>query len=95
MKKSQAQSITTLQVSPDEDRRKRMKQYSIAMSVRMVCVILCFFVPGWWLLVCAIGAIVLPYLAVVLANNGSRVAPSRIQPPAGVVAVREPQGDNR
>lgn len=95
MKKSQAQSITTLQLSPDEDRRKRMKQYSIAMSVRMVCVILCFFVPGWWLLVCAIGAIVLPYLAVVLANNGARTAPTSIQPPAGVIVVREPRSDQQ
>ena len=46
-----------------------MINYSVAMSIRMVFVILCFFVQGWWLLFTAVGAILLPYVAVVLANN--------------------------
>lgn len=47
-----------------------MRKYTIAMSVRMVCILLIFVVPGWWMWVFAIGAIVLPYIAVVLANVG-------------------------
>ncbi|MGV8968848.1 MAG: DUF3099 domain-containing protein [Microbacteriaceae bacterium] len=63
------QSITSLPESPEVDRRRRMINYSVAMSIRMIFVILCFFVQGWWLLFTAIGAILLPYVAVVLANN--------------------------
>lgn len=63
-------SITTLPPSPDDERRSRMRKYTIAMSVRMVCILLIFVVPGWWVWFFAIGAIVLPYIAVVLANVG-------------------------
>ncbi|HEY8912985.1 DUF3099 domain-containing protein [Lacisediminihabitans sp.] len=62
------QSITSLPRSPQDDRRSRMVQYSVAMGIRTVCIIACLFTPGWWLLLPAIGAIVLPYIAVVLAN---------------------------
>ncbi|TFD67573.1 DUF3099 domain-containing protein [Cryobacterium sp. Hb1] len=62
------QSITSLPASPESERRNRMIKYSIAMGVRIVCIVLMLFVQGWWLLLCAIGAIVLPYFAVVVAN---------------------------
>ena len=40
------------------------------MSVRTVCVIGAIFIPGWprWVLIA--GAVLLPYVAVVLANAG-------------------------
>jgi hypothetical protein len=60
-----------------------MRAYSTAMSIRMACFILVFFVPGWWKLVFGLGAVVLPYVAVVLANVGSKGASSAINP--GVV----------
>lgn len=69
MKKQQ--SITSLPASPDEERRSRMIKYSVAMIVRVVCFALIFFVPGWWRVLPALGAIFLPYLAVVIANVGS------------------------
>jgi hypothetical protein len=47
-----------------------MVNYFIAMSIRVVCIILCLVVPGWWAVIPAIGAIVLPYIAVVIANVG-------------------------
>ncbi|MCW4384418.1 DUF3099 domain-containing protein [Salinibacterium sp. SYSU T00001] len=65
---AQPQSITTLPRSPDDDRRSRMLRYTIAMSIRVVCIFACFFTPGWWLLIPAIGAVVLPYIAVIVAN---------------------------
>ena len=40
------------------------------MGVRVACVIACFFVQGWWLLACVLGAVLLPYIAVVIANVG-------------------------
>ena len=62
------QSITSLPLSPEAERHSRMVKYSIAMGIRVVCIVLMLFVQGWWLLVCAVGAIVLPYIAVVIAN---------------------------
>lgn len=64
----QPSSITSLPRSPEDDRRSRMIKYSITMGIRVVCVVLCLFVRGWWLLICAAGAVFLPYVAVVLAN---------------------------
>lgn len=62
------QSITSLPRSPEDDRRARMLKYSIAMGIRVVCIFACFLTPGYWLIIPAIGAVVLPYIAVVLAN---------------------------
>ncbi len=62
-------AITSVPMSPDEERNARMVKYSIAMGIRMVCIAACFFVPGWWLLIPALGAIVLPYFAVIAANT--------------------------
>ncbi|QEO15961.1 DUF3099 domain-containing protein [Agromyces intestinalis] len=70
--KSQQHTITSLPPSPEEERRARMVKYTIAMSIRVVCIVLMLFVQGWWLAVFAAGAIFLPYIAVVLANVGSQ-----------------------
>ena len=61
-------SITTLQQSPDEERRARFIKYTVAMVIRVICIVLMLFVQGWWLLLCAAGAILLPYFAVIVAN---------------------------
>jgi hypothetical protein len=74
------QTITSLAESPHDDRRRRTIQYSVAMTIRLICVILCFFAQGWWLLVTGLAAVLLPYVAVVLANN--------VAPKAGTVVVR-------
>lgn len=69
------QSITSLPRSPEDDRRARMVKYSVAMGIRLVCIFACFLVPGYWVIIPAMGAVVLPYIAVVLANvTNSRVA---------------------
>jgi predicted tellurium resistance membrane protein TerC len=73
-------SITTLPPSPDDERRSRMRKYTIAMSVRMVCILLIFVVQGWWVWFFAAGAIVLPYIAVVLANVGDGRSGGAVQP---------------
>lgn len=62
------QSVTSIEVSPEQERKGRILRYTVAMSVRMVCVVLMFFVQGWLLWVAAAGAIFLPYFAVVIAN---------------------------
>ncbi|NUP75094.1 MAG: DUF3099 domain-containing protein [Sinomonas sp.] len=65
-------SITTAAPSHSEDMRKRMVRYATAMGIRMVCIILLFVVDGWFKLVAAIGAVFLPWVAVVIANAGDR-----------------------
>ena len=45
-----------------------MVSYTISMALRLVCLYLCFVVPGWWILIPATGVIVLPAIAVMLAN---------------------------
>lgn len=76
------QSATALPTSPEDDRRSRMRKYSIAMSIRMACLILVFFVPGYWKLIFGLGAVVLPYVAVVLANVGANIASQPVAPVA-------------
>lgn len=62
------QSLTSLPVSPNEERQTRVGQYVIAMLLRLVCLYACFFVPGWWVLIPVVGVVVLPLVAVAVAN---------------------------
>lgn len=93
MQKKQ-QSITTLPQSPDEERRQRMVRYSVAMAVRMLCFILIFLVPDWWKLVFGIGAIVLPYFAVVVANVSMKPAAGVVERPGAIIRI-EPRPEDR
>jgi hypothetical protein len=63
------QSVTAVGISPDVERRARMRKYSIAMTVRMVCIVLGVVLDGWMMWVAFAGAVFLPYFAVVLANT--------------------------
>lgn len=85
------QTITSLPVSPEDDRHRRMIQYTVAMSIRLVCVAACFLVQGWWLIIPALGAIFLPSIAVILANNvGATRVTRAVTPPSRVIVVSEP-----
>jgi hypothetical protein len=64
----ETQSLTSLPVSPNEERKTRLGQYLIAMGLRLVCLFLCFVTPGWWILLPVVGVVVLPLIAVGLAN---------------------------
>lgn len=82
------QSITSLPETPEEETRRRQRQYSIAMGIRVLCLIACLFVRDWWLLIPALGTIILPYIAVVLGNVGGArrtpvEAPTALELPPG------------
>jgi predicted tellurium resistance membrane protein TerC len=79
--------ITELPSSPDEDRRARMIRYFVAMGIRMVCLVLCVVIPDWWRVIPAVGAIVLPYFAVVVANNASRRLTGPVRRPGSLMPV--------
>ena len=83
--KAQPQSITTLVDSPGADRRRRMIRYSVAMGIRMICIVMMLFVQGWLLIVCALGAIFLPYFAVILANAATAPRQATVEGLSGVV----------
>jgi Protein of unknown function (DUF3099) len=74
------QTATALPLSPQQDRRSRMRKYTIAMSVRMLCLIGVVLAPDWWRFLFGTGAIFLPYVAVVLANAGSTGASTPVHP---------------
>lgn len=95
------QSITSLPVSPEAERHSRMIKYSVAMGIRVVCIVLMLFVHGWGLVLCAIGAIALPYFAVIVANvhsspNGAQVLrPGGVEVYRGESSAREPNQDDQ
>jgi hypothetical protein len=65
---AKAQSITTVSESPDDERKSRMLKYTLAMTIRVICIVVAMFVEGWLMWLAFAGAIFLPYFAVVLAN---------------------------
>ena len=66
---NQVQSVTSIGVNPEQERKSRMIKYTISMTIRVICLILGMVVHGWlqWLFFAA--AIFLPYIAVIIAND--------------------------
>lgn len=88
---SSPHTVTSLQNAPELERRARMIKYTVAMGIRLVCIGACFFVSGWWLLIPALGAIVLPYFAVVLANSTTKDSQKAAPLRPGTVSVTHVQ----
>jgi len=64
--------ITTASTSAAEDIAARQKRYVLAMSFRTVCFVAAIFVTITWArVVLIVAALVLPYVAVVMANAGA------------------------
>ncbi|MGZ4603018.1 MAG: DUF3099 domain-containing protein [Kineosporiaceae bacterium] len=60
--------ITSAAGAQSADMQQRAVRYLVSMGVRTVCVVLVIVVPGPLRWVFAVGAIALPYIAVVAAN---------------------------
>jgi hypothetical protein len=62
--------ITTAREPLAEDVARRTRRYLVQMSIRIVCFVGAALIDSWvrWLMVA--GAVLLPYVAVVLANAG-------------------------
>ncbi|MFT2816305.1 DUF3099 domain-containing protein [Leifsonia sp. A12D58] len=87
------QAITSLPLSPEVERRNRMIKYSVAMGIRVVCIVMMLFVQGWWLLIPAAGAILLPYFAVIIANVHSDPRGGTVERPGAILPVRPATGE--
>ena len=82
---AKAQSLTSIALSPEDERKSRMIKYTVAMTIRVVCIVLAMVVQGWLMWVFFAGAIFLPYFAVVIANgvgagNSKDSAPKAVAP---------------
>ena len=89
----QVVSITGAPRAHSDDLDKRISRYLTSMAIRTVCVILVVVVdsPVRW--VFAVGAVVLPYVAVVMANaRGDRREPP---PPAPRGALTDHGDEHR
>jgi hypothetical protein len=88
------QSATSLPAAPEREVDRRSTRYLIMMGIRVACFALMVFVRpyGWYTWLFCIAAVLLPYIAVVLANVGQEsktpaaVDPERALPAAPTVA---------
>jgi Flp pilus assembly protein TadB len=63
--------VTTAPVNPADERRTRERRYLITMAIRVIAFILAIVLASGWVRVIAIAlALVLPWVAVVVANAG-------------------------
>jgi DUF3099 family protein len=68
----EAVRITSASRSHSEDVRGRTRRYLISMGIRTVCFVLSVVSIGhWFMWAFLVGALVLPYVAVVMANTGA------------------------
>lgn len=62
--------ITAAPRAHHDDQHARIVRYTLSMSIRVVCLVLAFVTTGPLQWVMVAGAVVLPYIAVVMANAG-------------------------
>lgn len=64
--------ITDAQQGASADLKQRQIRYAITMAFRVACFISMVFVPSPWRWFLLIGAVVLPYIAVIFANQADQ-----------------------
>ena len=67
---SNVYDITAAPASLTRDQAGRQKRYFISMMLRTACFILTVLLPSPWRWFALLGAVTLPYFAVVIANAG-------------------------
>jgi len=80
------QSVTSARSAVDDDINARMKHYLVTMGIRTACFVLAVVTEGWIRWTCVALAVVLPYIAVVLANARSPRVAGRVS----AVTPRDP-----
>lgn len=61
-------TVTSAATSSTDDQDSRVRRYLTMMGIRVVCFGLVFVTTGWLRWAAIIGAVVIPYFAVVMAN---------------------------
>lgn len=76
-KKNIDHSISDVGISLSKDQSTRQRKYFISMMIRTFCFILAVVLPSPWRWVALIGAVTLPYIAVIAANAGRETIKSK------------------
>jgi hypothetical protein len=109
-RRNQAQLVTEAQPSKSADIAYRQRRYLIMMGIRAVCFVVAVIlyvnhVPWWLIAILVVGAIFIPYFAVIFANAGREPTslrgfrpyqpnlPERYAPPAGGQANARESGN--
>ncbi|MBP1325225.1 hypothetical protein JOF28_000457 [Leucobacter exalbidus] len=91
---SQEYRVTSAGVSAAEDRSHRMRMYFIAMALRVACVVSLFWVHGWWVILPAIGTVVLPWFAVMVGNAVATETRTEVDAPEPLEIHAAPEADS-
>jgi Protein of unknown function (DUF3099) len=90
------QSVTTARPGHSDDIGVRQRRYLLIMAVRIACIPPAIMVDGWLRWAFILGAVVLPYIAVVVANAARRSEPGMLVPvrpqPRPALPRGRPQG---
>ena len=86
-------AVTSLPQAPQDEARIRVRNYWITMGVRMACFALTVLVTpyGWYTWVFALGAAVLPYIAVVFANAATPTGTTGAESPRQAIEHVPPE----
>ncbi|MFC7406916.1 DUF3099 domain-containing protein [Georgenia alba] len=85
-------SITSAPRPLSQDVHDRTVRYLFSMGLRTACFLLMLVVPGWWKVACVAAAVILPAVAVILANAGrekTEVPQSMVPPEPGLPPERQ------
>ncbi|MGM0384379.1 MAG: DUF3099 domain-containing protein [Actinomycetota bacterium] len=77
-KGEEVHSITSARRALSEDLHDRHIRYLVSMAIRTACLFLAVFTPDPWRWIFVAGAVVLPYVAVVMANAGRERAGEQV-----------------
>ena len=87
-----AELITDAHLGRTLDVETRTRRYLITMVIRTACFLAFLVVPGWWKVAALGAAVVLPLIAVLLANNSDHRAPLAGTPAADEGRAALPSG---
>jgi hypothetical protein len=74
------QSVTSAPEARTEDQARRLKRYLITMGIRTACFVLLVVIDAWYRWIFAVGAVFLPFVAVVAANAVMPRVAGRVRP---------------
>jgi Protein of unknown function (DUF3099) len=81
-RESEPVRITTAPTNHHDDLDRRRRRYVFSMAIRTACFVGAVLVDGWFRWILVVGAFILPYIAVVMANVASpRIEGADLVPP--------------
>lgn len=88
--RTRVQSVTTAHAGRREDVATRERRYLLMMGIRVACLPPAVFVDGWARWIFIAGVVILPYVAVVIANAVTRPRDGTLTPADSVTRLALP-----